>query len=148
MAIMFYVWLGVLILTIIIEISTVDLTSIWFSIGSVPALLISILYTGRWTVYFQIIAFGVVATLSIIFLRPLLKKKIDTPTIATNVDSLINKIAIVETEIRPNVPGSVKLEGIEWTAISEEELNPGDLSVVLEINGNTLTVTKNQKGEN
>lgn len=140
MGFMFYIWLGIMILAIIIEISTTDLTSFWFALGALGALVVSI-FTGNDLWYVQVIVFSVLTIASIIFVRPLFKKKFDSPKIATNIDAMMGKVAIVESAIGVNQPGSVKFEGIEWTAVTETiNFEPGDLVEIVKVEGNTLTV--------
>ena len=151
MGFMFWVWLCVMIISVIIELSTINLTSFWFSIGAIPALVISI-FTPNKVVYIliQCLVFAIVSLAAIIFLRPIFKKKFDSPQIATNIDSMIGKVVIVETEITPTQPGSIKTEGIEWSAISNDErLEPGDFVTIDKVEGNTFTVCKfNKEKEN
>ena len=42
MGIMFWVWIIILVLTVIFEILTTDLTSMWFSLGAFVALLLNL----------------------------------------------------------------------------------------------------------
>ena len=147
MGFMFWTWLVIMILSVIIELATINLTSFWFSIGSIPALVISI-FTPDTLVYIliQCLVFAIVSLAAIIFLRPVFKKKFDSPQIATNIDSMIGKVVIVETEISPSQPGSIKTEGIEWSAISNtDKFEPGDFVTIAKVEGNTFTVTKFNK---
>lgn len=142
MGIMFWVWIIVLVLTVIFEILTTDLTSMWFSLGAFVALLLNLfVQDDLW--WLQIVIFAVVATVSIIFFRPLLKKKMFNQKAKTNIDALINKTVVVVEPIALNSPGTIKTEGIEWTAISEgDSFEPGDLVEIVSVSGNTFTVRK------
>ena len=142
MGIMFWVWIIVLVLTVIFEILTTDLTSMWFSLGAFVALLLNLfVQDDLW--WLQIVVFAVVATISIIFFRPLLKKKMFNQKAKTNIDALINKTVVVVEPIALNSPGTIKTEGIEWTAISEgDSFEPGDLVEIVSVSGNTFTVRK------
>ena len=142
MGIMFWVWIIVLVLTVIFEILTTDLTSMWFSLGAFVALLLNLfVQDDLW--WLQIVVFAVVATVSIIFFRPLLKKKMFNQKAKTNIDALINKTVVVVEPIALNSPGTIKTEGIEWTAISEgDSFEPGDLVEIVSVSGNTFTVRK------
>ena len=58
-------------------------------------------------------------------------------------DALVGKTVIVISPISLHNPGSIKVEGIEWTAITEEEkFEPGDLVEIVSVTGNTLLVKK------
>ena len=139
---MFWVWIIILVLTVIFEILTTDLTSMWFSLGAFVALLLNLFVQDNlW--WLQIIIFAVVTTVSIIFFKPVLKKKLFNQKAKTNIDALINKTVMVVEPIALNSPGTIKTEGIEWTAISEgDSFEPGDLVEIVSISGNTFTVRK------
>ena len=142
MGIMFWVWIIVLVLTVIFEILTTDLTSMWFSLGAFVALLLNLfVQDDLW--WLQIVIFAVVATVSIIFFRPILKKKMFNQKAKTNIDALINKTVVVVEPIALNSPGTIKTEGIEWTAISEgDSFEPGDLVEIVSVSGITFKVRK------
>lgn len=145
MGIMFWVWIIILVLTVIFEILTTDLTSMWFSLGAFAALLLNLFVKDNlW--WLQVIIFAVVATVSIIFFKPLLKKKMMNQKAKTNIDALINKTVVVVEPIAPNSPGTIKTEGIEWTAVTEtDSFEPGDLVEIVSVSGNTFTVKKLSK---
>ena len=145
MGIMFWVWIIILVLTVIFEILTTDLTSMWFSLGAFAALLLNLFVKDNlW--WLQVIIFAVVATVSIIFFKPLLKKKMMNQKAKTNIDALINKTVVVVEPIAPNSPGTIKTEGIEWTAVTEtDSFEPGDLVEIVSVEGNTFTIKKLSK---
>lgn len=145
MGVMFWVWIILLVLAVILEILTTDLTSIWFALGALISLILNIFVKDNlW--WLQIVIFAVVSTVSIIVFKPLLKKKYFNQKVQTNIYALMNKTVIVVEPIALNSPGTIKIEGIEWTAISEKDsFEPGDLVEIIGVSGNTLTVQKLQK---
>ena len=145
MGIMFWVWIIILVLTVIFEILTTDLTSMWFSLGAFAALLLNLFVKDNlW--WLQVVIFAVVAIVSIIFFKPLLKKKMMNQKAKTNIDALINKTVVVVEPIALNSPGTIKTEGIEWTAVTEtDSFEPGDLVEIVSVSGNTFTVKKLSK---
>lgn len=145
MGIMFWVWIIILVLTVIFEILTTDLTSMWFSLGAFAALLLNLFVKDNlW--WLQVVIFAVVAIVCIIFFKPLLKKKMMNQKAKTNIDALINKTVVVVEPIAPNSPGTIKTEGIEWTAVTEtDSFEPGDLVEIVSVSGNTFTVKKLSK---
>ena len=145
MGFLFYIWIIVTIVAIIVEIVTTDLTSFWFAIGSIAALISNIFLHDN-HIEVQILIFVAVSAFSIILLRPIVKKKIDSPKIPTNADSMIGKVAIVTEGISLNAPGAIKIEGVEWTAVTDDlPFESGDLVEIVKITGNTLTVEKYEK---
>ncbi len=141
MGVLFYVWIVVMILAVIVEISTTELTSFWFAIGAFGALVVN-LFTHDTLIALQVAVFAFISIISIILLRPLLKKKLNSPTIATNVDSLIGKTVLLTASITPSQIGSVKIDGVEWSAKASERIEAGDFVKIIGISGNTLSVIK------
>ncbi len=140
MSIWFWIYLGILILSIIIEVSTTDLTSFWFAIGALVAMIVAIFDVPWWAL---LIIFAVLSTLCIIFLRPLVKKKFESATVPTNVDVAIGKTVVVQTKIQPEQPGEIKYEGIIWTAICEDKsatILEGSKVEIVRIEGNKMIV--------
>ena len=82
----FWIYLCVMVISIIVEVSTVDLTSFWFAIGALAALIADLCNAPVWL---SLTIFSVVSIICIIFLRPIVKKKFDSATIPTNADSAI-----------------------------------------------------------
>ena len=147
MGVLYYFWIVVMILAVIVEISTTELTSFWFAIGAFGALIVN-LFTHDSLIALQVAIFAFISIVSIILLRPLLKKKLSSPTIATNVDSLIGKTVLLTTSISPSQIGSVKIDGVEWSAKANENIDAGDFVKIIGISGNTLSVIKiEEEGE-
>ena len=137
--VMIIIWIGIIILAAVIEASTMDLSSIWFSAGALVALIVT-LFTNN--VAAQVIAFIVASSGLLLTVRPMVRKNLKKNDIKTNADSLIGKIAICTSAIKVEERGEVKIEGKIWTAISNEDIDPGDKVVVLAIKGVKLVVRK------
>lgn len=132
-----FVWAGLIVLFSILEIATVGLLCIWFALGSVAALLVS-LFTNSFTI--QLIAFMAVSALTLIFTRPVLQNHLIKRKTPTNADMVIDTKALVTEAIAPNLPGRVKANGLSWAARSNSTLEEGDWCTVKAIEGATLTV--------
>ena len=139
---MVWIWLGIFVVTIIVEAATQDLVSIWFSLGSMAALCVSF-GVPFWV---EIIVFFVVSTITLIFTRPLVKKLMDRQIRKTNTDDFIGKRVKVVKEIDKFDGGEVKINGIIYTAILLEEENetiPEDAIVeIITLKGNKVVVKK------
>lgn len=135
------VWLILLVLFAVVEASTVGLVSIWFALGSLVALLLSLFIENIWV---EIWAALIVSTLSLLLLRPLSQKYFSAKQHkATNLDLLIGSDAVVTQSIdNLQATGQVKVKGQIWTARSEgENLIPeGTVVTVLRIEGVKLYV--------
>lgn len=135
------IWFIIIIIAAIIEISTMDLTSVWFAIGALLSFIISIFSDN---VILQIAVFIAVSVILLLSVRPIAKNYFRTNLVNTNADRLVGKIAICTKEIRPGERGEVKIDGKFWTAISsgDETVLENDKVEVLAIEGVKLIVVK------
>lgn len=134
-----------MIIAVLIEIVTTDLTSIWFAAGSLISLIASIFMKNEF-IYLQVCMFAVVSILAIFLLKPIIKKKFNNDKTATNVHALVGKTVKVVSTISLNNPGSVKAEGIEWTANTNmDKFEVGDLVEIVSVTGNTLLVKRKEE---
>ncbi len=140
---MIYIWIAVFVVSLFIEIATTALVSCWFAAGSLVALILSA-FLGDKLIWLQVIVFIAVSVACFLLLRKyFLSKKKDHKT---NVDTLIGEIGDCQEVIKKHYPGSIKVNGIVWTAEVEQDndevIEPGDLVEILKISGNKLTVKK------
>jgi len=132
-------WFVLFIILILIEIFTVGLVSIWFAIGSIAAMIVS-LFTDSFLI--QLCSFIVVSLITLFLMKPLVKKFKNTSIIPTNIDRIIGKKGEVIQKISHNSYGQVKIMGNVWTASCEEELEEGTRVIVKKIDGVKLIVEK------
>lgn len=139
------VWIIIFILTIIIEIGTLSLVTIWFSGGALIAMLVEILGYDIWA---QVVGFIIASVLTFLLFKPSLMKHIKSPKIKTNADSLVGEIGKVIEEITPVTVGLVKVNGQVWTAKSMEEvfLKEGTVVEIVSIEGVKLIVKEKKRG--
>lgn len=148
MEVMFWVWLGVIAVTLIIEIATLELVSIWFTIGAVIPFILSAI--GGIRIEIQISVFVVVSALLILFLRKAAQKVLfKNMNEKTNMDSFVGKKfkLLEKTDLENN--GSLKINGVVWTAISEDGnlIEEGTLVEIVKLDGNKLVVRKADESE-
>ncbi len=138
---MIVIWFVVIILAAVIEMNTMDLSSIWFSAGALFAFIFSLLDAG-WIV--QVIIFLVVSVSLLILVRPVVKKYLKTNVISTNSDRLVGKVAICTKEIKQGERGEVKIDGKFWLAVisGEEDVDVDEKVEVIAIEGVKLIVDK------
>ena len=119
MGVMFWIWLAVLVVSAIIEIFTMDLVSIWFGVGAIIPLFLSLI--DDFPIVWQIVIFIASSALLMIFLRKIAQKLLfKNSNSKTNLDSCIGKTyrLLKETDFEKN--GEIKVNGIVWTAVSED----------------------------
>lgn len=138
-----YVWLGLLILFLVIEIATVGLTTIWMAGGALGALILDLAGLNLW---WQIGAFLVVSFTMLVFTCPFVVKYINSHHEKTNYEGIIGKVVrITEKVDNLQQTGTAVVNGLEWTTRAERDdviLDPGDLAKVINISGVKLIVKK------
>ncbi|MBQ0165688.1 MAG: NfeD family protein [Treponema sp.] len=132
-------WVAVTILCIVIETFTLSLTTIWFAISAF--VMVFLAFTPL-PFAAQLSIFVVLSLILLIFTRPLLKKKLNQKKIATNYERTIGQIAVVTRKITALEKGTVKLNGMEWTATVKDDivLEEGTKCIIEEITGVTACV--------
>ena len=138
---MFYFWLAIVIFLTIVEISTVNLVSIWFVISGIFSMLLALVidsFTIQLTVFVVLGIMLLISTKSVI-------KKMQPKKEKTNLDRIIGTNAVVTQTINKNSPGEVKVEGVLWTATADELIEKGSIVKILEINSTKLRVEKEEE---
>ena len=137
-----YIWIGVITLSLIVEFCTAGLVSIWFVGGGIVAIILNVV--GLSPVW-QILGFIVSSVLFLVFFRKIFAKHLLGTTVKTNTNALIGKDFRLVLPISFNNPGAIKSNGVEWSAIAEnemDEIETGTLVRVINIQGNKLIVKK------
>lgn len=135
-------WSILIVVFAVVELATIGLASIWFALGALIALLVTLLKAALWL---QIAVFIIVSVATLILTRPLAKKYLNARTQRTNADRVIGSEAIVtETINNTQGTGEVRCDGKSWSARSAkgEEIEVGATVAVIEISGVKLIVDK------
>ena len=136
-----YIWLGIMVVLMIIELATVGLTTIWFAIGALLAMILA--FCGA-NVAWQVVVFLVVSGVLLVLTRPLVRKYINGKHVKTNVDAVVGMTGrVVEAINGIEGTGAVIVDGKTWSAraSSETVIIPVDTIVtVQEVSGVKLLV--------
>ena len=136
------IWLIVMVVCLVVEISTLGLASIWFAGGALLAMIIALIGGPLWL---QILVFLVASIVLLIFTRPLATKFFNQNRTKTNVESVVGKQAIV-TETIDNIKGQGRIvtDGMEWTARSFDSsvIEEGSIVTIEKIEGVKAIVKK------
>ena len=136
-----YIWIGLLILCLMVEGSTVALVSLWFAFGCLAAIIAALLGASFWV---QTGVFLAVSAVLLALLRPFLKKYIAPSIQKTNVDSLIGKhCPVTEAICNLESQGQVKVGGMVWSArsASDADIPKGTVVKIERIEGVKLIVS-------
>lgn len=135
-------WFALAVIFAIIELIAVGFFMIWFGVGALAAMLVSLLID---SLAIQFLVFIAVSVLLLFMTRKLASKVTEGTTIPTNVDAVIGKIGKV-TEAIPALenPGMVKIAGEIWSAVSADlqPIEEGARVQVLQVKGVRLVVQK------
>ena len=141
------VWLAAMIILIIIEIVTVGLTTIWFAIGALVAIIVSMLGGG---IILQMTVFLFISLGMLIFTRPLAMRYINNTRTRTNYEGIIGKVVRITQDV-DNIAekGCAVVNGQEWAVRAVDDrsrIAAGSLAKVVDIKGVRLIVEKYEEG--
>ena len=111
-------WFIVAIIFGVGELMTTSLTLIWFSIGALLVMFLSIFIE---SILWQVIIFAVVSIILLVIATKYLVDRDKDVKYNTNLQGIISQKAIVTQTIEPYETGVAKLNGEEWTAMSKDE---------------------------
>ena len=135
-----YIWLAVTAAALIVEFITAELVSVWFIGGGLVAMLLAGLGLD-W--YVHVPAFIACSFALMLCFRKLVMKKLNKNDVKTNAETVIGKEYELHTAIGFNQAGSIKINGVVWTAVAEDdnaEIPAGTKVVIERIEGNKYIV--------
>lgn len=136
---MFWVWLAIVILLTIVELMTVNLTTIWFVISGIAAIGLSFV-TENFLIQFA--CFVILGIVLLIVSKPFVKKFLENKNQKTNLDRIIGMNGVVTKDIDDLNYGEVKVDGKIWTASAGEKIKKDEKVEILEIIGSKIKVRK------
>lgn len=135
-------WFVLFAVLLVIELLTVNLVTVWFAFGAVAAIICSF-FTD--SIFIQLLVFLITSVITLLVMKPLLKRFKSFDITPTNLDRVIGKIGEVTKSIDQDKYGEVKILGSTWTASSQSHINIGERVKVLSIDGVKLIVQKEEK---
>ncbi len=113
------IWAVALVAFLIIEGATAQLVTIWFAAGALVSLIAAVLKAPFWL---QVVLFVGVSAVTLFATWPAVKKIRNKKAEKLNADRVIGQTAVV-TETIDNIEGtgSVKIDGVTWTARTAEQ---------------------------
>lgn len=130
-------WLVLFVVLALFELATVNLVSIWFSLGALITTFVS-LATDNVMVHLAV--FTISSIILVLLTKPFVKKIKKRDVIPTNLDRVIGKVGVVTEAIEKDDIGEVKVLGKKWSAYSDKEIKENSKVKVLSINGVKLKV--------
>lgn len=130
-------WLVLFVVLALFELATVNLVSIWFSLGALITTFVS-LVTDNLMIHLAV--FTISSILLILLTKPFVKKMKKREEVPTNLDMVVGKTGVVTEKIEKDGIGEVKVLGKKWSAYSDKEIKENSKVKVLSINGVKLKV--------
>lgn len=141
------IWLVIVAVMLIIEIFTMGLTTIWFSIGALASAVAAAFGA---PLGIQILLFVAVSLLVMFLVRPFAMRVVNKERMKTNIEAVVGEQAVVQETIdNLKEQGKVIFRGVDWMARSiDNSLIPeGELVQIEEVSGVKLVVKKVDKSE-
>ena len=135
------IWLGLMVFFIFTELASISMTSVWFAVGALVAMIASLLHA---PLALQVVLFVAVSGVLLWLLRPVVKKYFTPKLVRTNVDAVIGTEGIVTARVdNLNATGTVKLGALEWSArsVSGDPIEVGSRVRVERVEGVKVFVT-------
>lgn len=135
-------WAVLAVVFAVIEIVTIQLVSIWLAAAALLTMILAVVFDDMPFIA-QTAVFVVSSAVFLAISLPFLKKRAQKPYTATNSELDIGKSAQVIEEIDINKnSGRVTLNGVDWSAVSENgDIIPKDSIVIITaVKGSKLTV--------
>jgi membrane protein implicated in regulation of membrane protease activity len=136
-------WLFWLIIAAVLAVAEIFTLTAALGMLSAAALVTAVSAAVGLPLPFQFLVFTIVATVTVVFVRPLALRHVLQPQVARfGTDALVGKAAYVVSEVT-GLGGRVRIDGEEWTARSYDEtlvIPTGKTVDVIEISGATAIV--------
>lgn len=134
-------WGVLIVVSLVVELITEELTIIWGTVGAIFAFLAALLHTDVWI---QLLVFVVFTSLTIIVSRPIIKKYAQKEVIRTNADRIIGMVAVVAEPFENGNIGKVTVNGQTWRAVSttNEHFYEGEKVQIEGLSGTKVIISK------
>lgn len=136
-------WVAVIVVTIVVEIVTVGLTTIWMTGGALVALAIALL---GGSLNLQLAVFFGVTFVLLYWTRPIAVKYLNSRRTRTNVEETLGQLVrVIERVDNKDEMGKVNYKGMEWTAravLDEDVFEVDDVAIVQAIEGVKMLVAR------
>ncbi len=135
------IWLIAAAVLGVVEVSTVNLITLWFAVSALITAVFAALGAGPGV---QITVFVVVSAILVIATRPLAKRFLNRRTVATNADRIISAHGVVIEEISSiKGSGQVKVMGQVWSAksVNGDNIAEGTPVIIVALEGAKVVVS-------
>ena len=139
-----WVWVAVVSLSLLIEFVTMEMVSIWTTVGGLVALILSALNVN---LEIQLIVFFLVTIIMLLSLRKFaLKHLLKNNELRIGTSSIIGTTHKLKTAITEDERGTIKINDITWSVTTENgtQLPAETIVEIVKIEGNKLIVKEKE----
>lgn len=142
-----WIWFGLAVTFLVIEVLTADLVCIWFGASALVAGVVLAIFPGL-PLAWQFVIFVVLSAVLLLATRPLVRRMMRFPrSHDTNLDRLMGRVAVVTERISNlDATGAVRLGDVVWTARSTDGsvIEEGAYVIFERIEGNRALVKRKE----
>ena len=144
---MVWIWASLFIVTLLVEVYTSELVSIWFAAGSLVSFFLALCTTLNETV--QILVFLGVSLILMICTRRIFLKMLKNNKENTNLESLKGTIHKLIKAVDEDQLGEIKINGVVWRVSSKNNKTIAENSKVqiVDIEGNKFIVEEKKEND-
>lgn len=138
---MVWVWAAIFLATILIEVFSLELDCVWFSVGSLVAFILALC---KVSITVQIVVFLIVSVALLLSVGIVCKKLLKNTKSKTNLDMVIGSSHTLLKAIEPESAGEIKVNDIVWRAVSKngEAIAKNEKVKIVSVDGNKFIVEK------
>ena len=139
---MIIIWLAIFIVTLVIELSTTQLVSIWFSGGAFVSMILAC-FDVAWQI--QLLVFVLIALILLILTRPVILKALNKNNYHQHLNSVVGTLILLTKDVSIHQQGEGRIRDVVWTCKTEDTdtLHAGEYVKIIAVSGNSLIVSKN-----
>ena len=140
-----WIWLAVTAVALIVEFLSMEFVSIWFVAGGIVSLILAACGV---MLEIQIVVFIVLSLVMLFSFRKLAIKLLNkNNNEKTNTDELIGKTFKLLTGIAEGTPGTIKVHGVIWNVVTEDNstIKKDNYVEIIKVKGNKFIVKKGDK---
>ena len=136
-----WIWVAIIAASIIIELITMEMVSLWTAVGGLCALILDVIGVN---LEIQLVVFFVVSIALLLSLRKLALKYLLKSTQKVGNERVFGTKARLLTEITNETPGTIKVNGVIWSATTTDgtPLAENTIVEIVELRGNKFIVKK------
>ncbi len=138
---MVWVWVAIFLVTILIEVFSLELDCVWFSVGSLVAFILALC---KVNITIQIVVFLIVSVVLLLSVGIICKKLLKNTKSKTNLDILIGTSHTLLKAIEAEHAGEIRVNDVVWRAVSKngEAIAENEKVKIVSVEGNKFIVEK------